>query len=39
MAEDDPNLTWKDVGEDGIELLGNWIMERHLELFRKTGMA
>jgi hypothetical protein len=38
-TEDDPDLTWLDVGEDGIEILGNWIMARHLELFRKTGMA
>ncbi len=38
-SKDDPDLTWKDVGDDGIESLGNWIMARHLELFRKTGMA
>ncbi|QJT08046.1 PilZ domain-containing protein [Oceanidesulfovibrio marinus] len=39
LAEDaDREVRWHDVGEDGIEPLAVWVMQRHLELFREKGL-
>ncbi len=39
LAEDgEKRVTWHDVGEDGIESLAVWVMQRHLELFREKGI-
>ena len=35
-----PVLTWKDIKpEDGVEELGNWVLRRHLELYREKGLV
>jgi hypothetical protein len=31
-------VIWFDVGEDGIEPMAVWVMQRHLELFREKGL-
>lgn len=32
-------IDWRDVGQDGIEILGSWVMKRHLELYRDKGIV
>jgi hypothetical protein len=32
-------LEWHDVPEDGLEPLGNWAVQRHLEMFREKGVV
>lgn len=32
-------LQWRDVPEDGLEELGNWAVQRHLEMFREKGVV
>lgn len=32
-------LDWKTVLPDGVEPLGSWVMQRHLELYRDKGIA
>lgn len=31
------DLAWRKVGKDGIDAIGNWVVKRHLESFRKTS--
>ena len=35
---EDKELVWSGVGADGVEVLAGWVMKRHLELYRKTGL-
>jgi hypothetical protein len=32
-------IEWRDVPRDGLDSLGNWTVQRHLELFREKGVA
>lgn len=32
-------VEWKPVTNEGVELLGGWIMKRHLELYRDKGIV
>jgi hypothetical protein len=33
------NIEWSEVSDQGLELLGNWTIKRHLEMYRKKGLA
>lgn len=33
------SIKWTPVEEDGVELLGGWVMKRHLELYRDKGIV
>lgn len=33
------SVDWREIEQDGIELLGSWIMKRHLELYRDKGIV
>lgn len=33
------DIDWKAVPEDGIVSLGNWVAQRHLELYREKGLT
>lgn len=38
--KDDPRLVrWTKLDNDGVEPLAGWVMKRHLEIFRETGVA
>lgn len=32
-------ITWHEVSPDGLDSLGNWTVQRHLELFREKGVV
>jgi hypothetical protein len=32
-------IVWHDVSPDGLDSLGNWTVQRHLELFREKGVV
>jgi len=32
-------IKWREVPEDGLESLGNWAVQRHLELYREKGVV
>lgn len=32
-------VQWRKMTEDGVEILGNWTVQRHLELFREKGVV
>ncbi|MCK9239073.1 hypothetical protein [Desulfocurvus sp.] len=38
-GQDKNALAWKPLGEDGIAFLGDWVVKRHLERYRKGGGA
>ncbi len=38
-GEPTQQVEWKQTGQEGIELLGSWVMKRHLELYRDKGIV
>jgi len=37
--QDSPEIAWRKVPEDGLPDLENWVVRRHLELFREKGLT